>query len=345
MNIRDRNREREREREIADIIREYSKGDVDRNWLLSKNRDTDNVFKNSFNAIKDYTGDFDLALWYLAFSQSFGRSTNPMLRKMAELCTNADKEIITFKKDVPAECPYRNSKDEMIEDLLSIDCNKSSNDIISEIKEIMKSEKFHHTNKWCNLEAFNSCEYRNECPVSAWKELINKHRLPFRTEPKIFFYYDSLCLLNNSRISNFKELFSKVDSFTCDKTKKTVIIRTILEQIRGIATKIMLFLQMEKILNERDLDYAELIFVDAHVRRIAGRIQFPFYHTQNDAELIEAIRKFSENYNLTARQIDFALWEMGFLCTAGGCLHGVGGKRCIFYDVCSYEKKQQIKTE
>ena len=60
----------DRERKIADIIREYSKGDVNRNWLLSKNRDIDNVFKNSFTAIKDYTGDFDLALWYLAFSQS-----------------------------------------------------------------------------------------------------------------------------------------------------------------------------------------------------------------------------------------------------------------------------------
>jgi len=58
MDIRDRNRERE----IADIIREYSKGEVDRNWLLSKNRDIDNVFKKSFNAINDYTGDFDLAL-------------------------------------------------------------------------------------------------------------------------------------------------------------------------------------------------------------------------------------------------------------------------------------------
>jgi len=127
-----------------------------------------------------------------------------------------------------------------------------------------------------------------------------------------------------------------VDSLIRDKTKKTVIIRTILEQIRGIATKIMLFLQIEKIFNE--IDYAELIFVDAHVRRIAGRIQFPFYHNQNDAGLIEAIRKFSE---LTARQIDFALWEMGFLYTAGRCLHGVGG--CIFYDVCPYEKSNRLK--
>ena len=109
----------------------------------------------------------------------------------------------------------------------------------------------------------------------------------------------------------------------------------------------MLFLQMETIFNERDLDYAELIFVDAHVRRIAGRIQFPFYHNadQNDAELREAIRRFSEDYNLNARQIDMALWEIGFVCSANECLHGVDGKRCIFYDICPYEEKQQIKTE
>ncbi len=58
----------------------------------------------------------------------------------------------------------------------------------------------------------------------------------------------------------------------------------------------------------------KLIFVDAHVRRIAGRIQFPFYHNAdlNDAELIEVIRRFSEDYNLTARQrqIDMALREI-----------------------------------
>jgi len=77
----------------------------------------------------------------------------------------------------------------------------------------------------------------------------------------------------------------------------------------------MLLLQMGKIFNERDLDYTKLIFVDAHVRRIAGRIQFPFYHNAdlNDAELIEVIRRFSEDYNLTAkqRQIDMALREIG----------------------------------
>jgi hypothetical protein len=327
---------RDRESNIADIIREYSKGDVNRDWLINKNKDMDNVFKKSFNAIWDYTGDFDLSLWYLAFGQSFGKNAEVMHRKMAELCTNSDKEIITFKKDVPAECPYFNSIDVMIEGILKIDCNKSNKEIINEIKNIYKSEKFSHTNKWCNLETFNSCEHRNECPVSEWKELINEFSLPFRNEPKIFFYYDTLCLVNNNKISNFNELFSAVDSFTNDKTKKTVIIRTILEQIRGIATKVLLFLQMENIFNERDLDYPELIFVDTHAVKVAKRMSFPFY--END--LVEAIRKFGESYNLTARQIDMALWEMGFVCSANECLHGVDGKKCIFYDVCSYEEKQ-----
>jgi len=49
MDIRDRNRERERE--IADIIREYSKGDVDRSWLLSKNRDMESALP-IFRALK-----------------------------------------------------------------------------------------------------------------------------------------------------------------------------------------------------------------------------------------------------------------------------------------------------
>ena len=79
----------------------------------------------------------------------------------------------------------------------------------------------------------------------------------------------------------------------------------------------------------------KLIFVDAHVRRIAGRIQFPFYHNAdlNDAELIEVIRRFSEDYNLTARQrqIDMTLRKIGFVCSANECLHGMDGKRCIFY--------------
>lgn len=327
----------DRERKIADIIREYSKGDVDCDWLINNNKDMDNVFKKSFNAIRDYTGDFDLALWYLAFSQSFGKRFEVMLRKMAELCTNSDKEIITFKTDVPAGCPYRDSKEEMIERILKIDFNKSNKEIINEIKNVYKSEKFYHTNKWCNLKAFNNCEYKEKCPINEWINIINRFKLPFRSkESKIFWYYDTLCFLNNDKIPNFDNLFSAVDSFTEDKTKKAVIIRTILEQIRGIATKTLLFLQTENLFNERDLDYHELIFVDIKAVRVAERMDFLFY--END--LVEAIREFCKRHNLTARQIDFALWEMGFLCNAEECLHGVEGKKCIFYDVCSYEGKQ-----
>jgi hypothetical protein len=414
----------DRERKIADIIREYSKGDVNRDWLINKNRDMDNVFKKSFNAIRDYTGDFDLALWYLAFSQSFGKRFEVMLRKMAELCTNSDKDIITFKKDVPAECPYRGSRDETIEEIFKIDFNKSTEEIRSEIKKIYRSENFFHSDKRCNLEAFHSCEHRNECPIGEWIEIFNEFEIPYRNTPKVFFYYDTLCLLNNKRISNFSELFLAVDSFTKeylfswdnvpgndserllkflrddfhidwaedadisksndgkihiskdnnsveiiideekaalkisdgrthdlkvkkengklnilytkDKTKKAVIIRTILKQIRGISTKVLLFLQTENLYNKRNLDYAELIFKDSHAIRVAERMDFPFY--END--LVKAIRKFGERYNLTARQIDFALWEMGFVCTAEGCLHGVEGKKCIFYDVCSWDGKR-----
>ncbi len=328
----------DRERKIADIIREYSKGDVDRDWLLNKNKDMDNVFKKSFKAIWDYTGDFDLALWYLAFSQSFGKRFEVMLRKTVELCINSDKEIITFKKDVPAGCPYRDSKEEMIESILKIDFNKSNKEIINAIYNVYRSEKFYHTNKWCNLKAFNNCEYKEKCLINEWINIINRFKLPFRSqESTIFWYYDTLCLLNNGKISNFDDLFSAMNSFTEDKTKKTVIIRTILKQIRGIATKSLLFLQMENLYNKRDLDYAELIFLDKLARRVAERIEFPFYRNNN---LVEAIRKFGEDQNLNARQIDRALWEMGFVCTAEGCLHGVKGKKCIFYDVCSYEGKQ-----
>lgn len=241
----------DRERKIADIIREYSKGDVDRDWLLNKNKDMDNVFKKSFHAIWNYTGDFDLALWYLAFSQSFGKRFEVMLRKMAELCTNSDKEIITFKTDVPAGCPYRNSKEEMIERILKIDFNKSNKEIINEIKNVYKSEKFYHTNKWCNLKVFNNCEYKEKCPINEWINIINRFKLPFRSK----------------------------------------VIRTILEQIRGISTKALLFLQTENIFNERNLDYSELIFVDVKAVKVAERMSFPFY--END--LVEAIRDFGKN--------------------------------------------------
>lgn len=325
-----------RSRIIADIIREYSKSDVDREWLLNKNKDMDNVFKRSFYAIRDYTGDFDISLWYIAFSQTFAKRFDVMLDKIANMCIGSDKEVITFKKDVPAECPYRGLSDKMIEEIFKIDFNKSNEEIRSEIRKICRSEKKFHTGKWCNQKAFGSCEYRNECPVSEWKKLINRFNLPLRNESKIFFYYDTLCLLNNKKISNFNELISALDSFTSDKTKKTIIIRTILEQVRGIDTKTLLFLQDEKHFNERDFDELELIFTDRLARRVAERIKFPFY--QND--WADAIKKFGETYNLNARQIDRALWETGFICTAEGCLHGDNEKSCIFHAICSWEGKR-----
>ena len=322
----------DRERKIADIIREYSKGDVNRDWLINKNKDMDNIFKRSFNTIWDYTGDFDLSLWYLAFGQSFGGNAELMHRKIADMCTKANKDLIMLKKDIPKECPYYGSKDATIKSILAINFNNQNEEEIKEIIDnIYKSEKFGHDDKWCRLKTFKDCKHKAKCPVSEWNDLINRCKLRFRNEPKIFFYYDTLCLLNNSEFSSFKELFSKVNVST-DRKKRTIVIKTILEQIRGISTKSLLFLQMENIFNERDLDYHELIFVDIKAVRVAERMGFPFY--END--LVEAIREFGKKYNLTARQIDFALWEMGFVCTAEGCLHGVKGKKCVFYDLCSW---------
>lgn len=114
-----------------------------------------------------------------------------------------------------------------------------------------------------------------------------------------------------------------------------MIIRTILEQIRGIATKISLFLQDEIGFNEKDFDDFELVFVDKLATRVAERMKFPFY--END--ILEAIGKFGKEYDLTAKQIDRTLWEMGFVCSADKCLHGVGGKECIFHEVCLWEDK------
>jgi hypothetical protein len=122
---------------------------------------------------------------------------------------------------------------------------------------------------------------------------------------------------------------------TGDSNKRTIVIRALLEQIRGIATKTLMFLQWENIFNERDLDYFELIFVDLHAIRIAKNMGFPFY----EDDLVDALKKFSEKYDLTARQMDLALWEMGFLCTDEGCLRDEE-QRCIFYDVCPLATKE-----
>jgi hypothetical protein len=326
----------DRDRKIAEIIREYSKGDVTREWLLNPNKDPDNVFKKSFHAIWKYTDDFDLALWYLAFSQTFGGKTDPMLHKVAEMCTNADRDLITLKRDLPEKCPFYSAKDATMSAISTENFDgMDKKDIKRKINDIYKSEKFSRNGgKWCNLKIYKDCKYRADCPVSEWIELINKHRLRYRSEQKIFFYYDTLCLLNNSAIKNFDKLFTAIKAD--DKSTRAVVVRSILEQIRGISTKSLLFLQMENLFNARELDYVELIFTDKLARRVAERIKFPFY--QND--WVDTIKKFGETYNLNARQIDRALWEMGFICTAERCLHCVNGKVCIFHDICSWTGKR-----
>jgi hypothetical protein len=308
----------DREEKIAELIRAYSKWDVDREWLFERNKDMDNVFKNSFHAINNYTNDEDLALWYLAFGQSFGKKTDVMHRKMAEICTAADLELITFKKDLPPGCPYSERNDEVIKSILAIDFTKPNKEIIKEVNECYRSEKFYHEGVWCKKDVFENCKYKDECPVHDWKKRIadKNHRLPYRTAPKIFFYYDTLCLLNNSELCSFDQLFSKLHDLVADTTKRTLVIKTLLGGIRGIATKTQMFLQWENIFNERDLDYTELTFVDLHAIRVARNMQFPYY----EDDLVEAIRTFGEKYKLNARQMDFALWEMGFLCTDEGCL-------------------------
>jgi hypothetical protein len=308
----------DREERIAELIRTYSKWDVDRKWLLDVETSKDNVFKNSFHAINNYTTDEDLALWYLAFGQSFGRRTNVMHSKMAEMCTSADLALITFKKDLPPGCPYSERKDAVIKSILAIDFTRPNKEIIKGINERYRSEKFYHEAVWCNKDVFETCQYKDECPVHEWEKRIadKNHRLPYRTAPKIFFYYDTLCLLNNSEFSSFDQLFSKLNKSIADTTKRTLVIKSLLEGIRGISTKTLMFLQWENIFNERDLDYAELIFVDLHAVRVAKNMQFPYY----EDDLVGAIRKFGETYTLNARQMDFALWEMGFLCTDDGCL-------------------------
>ncbi|MBN1763493.1 MAG: hypothetical protein JW878_10555 [Methanomicrobia archaeon] len=305
-----------REAKIAGIIREYSKWDVDRDWLFAENRSKSNIFRESFHKINDYLKDEDLALWYLAFSQSFGRKTEVMHRKMADLCTAADLPLITFETDFPRGCPYLERKDMVMKDILAIDFSKQTEEIVEDIKERYRSEKFYHGGKWCRNETFENCPFRNDCPICAWEKLMYDFHFPYRKQ-KRFFYYDSLCILNNSTISSFGDLFSKLNSQITDPTKRIIVIKTILEGIRGITTKTLLFLQMENIYRNRDLDYSELIFVDLHAIRVAKHVRFPYYE---DYDLVTAIKKFCEKYNLTARQTDLALWEMGFLCTDAGCL-------------------------
>ena len=127
----------DREERIAEIIKEYSKNDVNQEWLLNTHTDCDNIFKNSFHAIYQYTGDFDLSLWYLSFSQSFGGRSDPMHSKMREICTNSDKQIISFNIDVPGTCQFKQKKEEKIGQIFNIDCDQPAD----QIKKLINKKK------------------------------------------------------------------------------------------------------------------------------------------------------------------------------------------------------------
>jgi hypothetical protein len=126
-----------------------------------------------------------------------GKKTDVIHRKMAEMCTAADLALISFKRDFSPGCPYSERKYEVVKNILDIDFTKPNKEITREINECYRSEKFYHEAVWCNKDVFETCKYKDECPVKEWKDLINNNEtaLPFRTEPKIFFYYDSLCFI------------------------------------------------------------------------------------------------------------------------------------------------------
>nr|CBH38625.1 hypothetical protein BSM_21020 [uncultured archaeon] len=90
-------------------------------------------------------------------------------------------------------------------------------------------------------------------------------------------YYDSLCLLNKLEFRSFNQLFLKLRDLVADTTKRAIVIKTLLDGIRGISTKTLMFLLFENIFRGRGLDYAELIFVDLQAVRVARNMQFPYY--------------------------------------------------------------------
>lgn len=316
---------------IAEIIREYARSDEGRDWLLNPPSPDPNVFRASFNAINNHIHDFDLALWYLSFGQSFGGRTDPMHAKMSTICTTTDEDLILLLQEIPSGCPFTEGAEEKIARILNLDGDRPVKEIRKSIYEIYRSAKFRKDPSWCTMASYENCPYKPECPVTLWHDTIEKFSLRYRKPAQIFFYYDTHCLLHNDSIRSFDELFAAIGKMTDDTRKQTVIIRSLLEQVRGIATKSRMFLQPENIFNNRSLDYSELIFVDTRAVRVAERIEFPNYQ----GDLVEAIRSFGEQQGLNAREIDVALYDMGSVCAATSCNHGKDGLECIFRDVCS----------
>jgi len=331
-----------RNNRIAEIIRDFSSTElVGRQWLDDCYSDK-NRFRNAFCDIKKIVGDVDLAWWYIAYGQSFGKLTDPMHEKMALLCKTADKDVITFQKDLPVGCKYRHAKDTLIEKLLAIDFKTSPEKSFNEIKRVFQSEKYCHQNVWCSAATYNDCQFRDDCPLHGWITALQTIGMPYTFEKRglnsrAFFYFDTMLLIQNSRCSNFSDLFGVVDGVSPDQTMRTIILRDILHQVRGISIKVPFFLQKENQYNFKHYDEAELVYVDTRAVRVATRMEFPGY----DQGIIPSIKKMISKYNLTANQMDSALYGMGDVCDEkNGCTHGLNDRNCIFYEVCLYDKRR-----
>lgn len=332
----------ERDKKIAEIISNYSSKEmVDRQWLDNCYADK-NRFRNAFCDIKKAVGNIDLTWWYIAYGQSFGKLTDPMHEKMAEICTTADKDTITFQKDLPIECQYHALKDTIIGQIFNIDFNKPIPEIRNEIYKIFRSEKFYRRNRWCNPSIYSKCIHKEKCPVTNWIDTLNHVKMPLVFEKRglnsrAFFYFDTLLLMRNPYCSNFHDLFTKIDNVCSDQTKKTIVLRSILEQVRGITIKVPFFLQKENQFNFKHFDEIELIYVDTRAIRVANRMKFP----NIDDGPIPAIKKIVDRYQLSANQIDTALYDMGDVCDKKiGCTHRLSGKICIFHEICLFDEKR-----
>jgi hypothetical protein len=313
----------EHKKKIAEIIKNYSVTDWTIDDLMKPEKG--NIFRDSFQEINSYLNDKDLALWYLSFGQSFGGRTEPMHQKMSKLCTKSEKNIISFKENLPENCPYYNSGNLLLEKLKEINYDNSDCDKIkAEIDNLFSGSTGYSR---CEKEDYDNCPNKDNCPVAEWEKIIKEKGIRYTNHPRIFFYYDTMMLLNNSYISSFSDLFNFIIHLTPDNQKQTVTILALLENIRGIKTKVRMFLQMENIYLNRNLDYLELIFVDRLVVRVAERIGFP----GGKGDLNSGIKKFCEKSGLNPREVDIALWDAGKDCPINGC-----NEECIFKEVCIY---------
>lgn len=333
----------DREKEIARAISEYSNKEmVDRDWLDDCYSD-DNRFRNSFCQIKNRTGDFDLSLWYIAYGQSFGKLTDFMHEKMATVVSETERSVISVKKDLPTECPYLERKEEVASNIFSIDFSRSPEKIQREIYNTYQSEKFHNYNHWCNARSYSKCQQKEQCPLHSWMLTLEKVKLPYVFEERglnsrAFFYFDTLCLINNQQCSSFDELFAKMQDLVPDSNTRTIVLRSLMEQVRGIKIKVPFFFQKENQWNSHDFDESELVYVDTRAVRVASRMEFP----RVEGDLTRGIKAFTKKFGLTANQVDTALYDMGGVCDERAeCKHGLEGLSCIFYSLCNYDSRQK----